>query len=106
MNLISNAITYGQIAEVERLAKKTTIKTTIEVAISDRGDSIPEEQKEAVFTSFFRLESSRNRETGGTGLGLTIAKQEAQRHSGTLTLVNHTGGGLKVVVFPVPNPAV
>ena len=103
MNLISNAITYGQIAEVELLARKTTI----EVTIGDRGDSIPDEQKEAVFTPFFRLESSRNRETGGTGLGLTIAKQVIQRHSGTLTLINRIGGGLKVVVIlPVPNPAV
>jgi signal transduction histidine kinase len=48
-----------------------------------------------VFEPFYRVESSRNRDSGGTGLGLTIARDIAQAHGGTLTLQNLPGGGLE-----------
>jgi len=60
----------------------------------DEGPGIPDESLERVFEPFGRLESSRNRETGGTGLGLTIARDIAQAHGGTLTLNNRAEGGL------------
>jgi len=62
------------------------------VRIRDRGPGIPEDALDRVFEPFFRLESSRNRGTGGTGLGLGIARDIAQAHGGTITLRNVDGG--------------
>ena len=61
----------------------------------DRGPGIPAESLEAVFEPFFRLEGSRNRQTGGTGLGLAIARQLALAMDATLTLQNRPEGGLE-----------
>lgn len=64
---------------------------------------IPEEALETVFEPLQRLEESRNRSTGGTGLGLTIARRVVEGHGGTLTLVNRPEGRLAAVVR-VPRP--
>lgn len=58
------------------------------------GPGIPENMLEAVFDPFFRLEGSRSRDTGGTGIGITIARNIAEKHGGTLYLRNHPDGGL------------
>ena len=63
--------------------------------VCDRGPGIPAEELERVFEPFYRLESSRNRDSGGTGLGLSIARDIAQAHGGSLTLANLPGGGLE-----------
>jgi len=68
------------------------------ISVRDRGPGIPEEFLEAVFEPFRRVETSRSRETGGTGIGLTIARAIAERHGGTLTLRNHPEGGLEAVL--------
>ena len=94
MNLIHNAVTYGDEAEV----RLTPGKERVEVMIGDRGPGIPSELREQVFTPFFRLEQSRNRETGGTGLGLAVAKTAIQRHGGEITLTEGAEGGLLVQV--------
>ena len=52
-----------------------------------------------MFEPFYRVESSRNRDSGGTGLGLTIARDIAQAHGGTLTLQNLPGGGLEALLL-------
>jgi len=65
--------------------------------VEDDGPGIPESELEAVFTPFRRLEASRNRETGGTGLGLTIARNILRAHGGDVVLRNRTGGGLVAV---------
>ena len=54
---------------------------------------------EKVFEPFFRLEGSRSRETGGTGLGLRIARNIAQAHGGDVRLRNHEGGGLEAILI-------
>jgi signal transduction histidine kinase len=59
---------------------------------------VPEEELERVFEPFYRLESSRNRDTGGTGLGLSIARDVAQAHGGSLTLRNRLERGLEAVL--------
>jgi protein-histidine pros-kinase len=56
---------------------------------------LPQAELEKVFEPFYRVEASRNRETGGTGLGLTIARSVADAHGGRLTLQNLAGGGLE-----------
>ena len=91
-NLLENAVKYGKRALVtvddndERLA----------IVIRDEGPGIPDAELERVFEPFYRLERSRNRETGGTGLGLTIARGIAEAHGGSLSLRNRSEGGLEV----------
>ena len=62
------------------------------------GPGIPPEELERVFEPFYRLESSRNRDSGGTGLGLSIARDIAQAHGGSLTLANLPAGGLEATL--------
>ena len=66
--------------------------------VRDEGPGIPEDELERVFEPFYRLEDSRNRETGGSGLGLTIARNIAHAHGGELKLRNRAGGGLEAVL--------
>ncbi len=96
-NLVDNAVFYGERAEV-RLEDGAE---ALAVRIRDRGPGIPEDKLEAVFEPFVRLEPSRNRNTGGTGLGLGIARHIARAHGGELSLHNHPGGGLEArLVLP------
>ena len=98
-NLISNAIAYGGSAHV-RLMPPTG--GTVRVEIADDGRGIPPESLERVFEPFVRLEASRNRETGGTGLGLPIARDILRAHGGDVVLANRPVGGLvAVVTLPV-----
>jgi two-component system, OmpR family, osmolarity sensor histidine kinase EnvZ len=68
---------------------------TVEILVDDDGPGIPEDQREAVFKPFYRLEGSRSRETGGTGLGLTIARDMIRGHGGDLTLETSPLGGVR-----------
>lgn len=93
-NVVDNAIKYGNRAEVHA---ETRDGRAI-VRIGDDGPGIPADQLAAVLDPFVRIETSRSRETGGTGIGLTIARNIAQRLGGTLTLRNRESGGLEVVL--------
>ena len=90
-NLIDNAVKYGRYARVTAARQGNKVV----VRVNDGGPGIPDGQMEKVFDPFYRIETSRSRETGGTGLGLTIARNIAQRHGGTLVLRNALGGGLE-----------
>jgi len=90
-NLIDNAIKYGGAAEVSAWRDE---QGALCIAVSDRGPGIPAEELEQVLQPFYRLEASRNRDTGGAGLGLAIAAQLARAMGGHLTLANRDGGGL------------
>ena len=72
----------------------------------DHGPGIPESELEKVFEPFYRLESSRNRETGGTGLGLAIARQLASALGAELSLRNLSEGGLEASVLLATDPPV
>ncbi|RUU97462.1 HAMP domain-containing protein [Mesorhizobium sp. M6A.T.Cr.TU.017.01.1.1] len=89
-NLVQNAVAYGKRAHLSlhRSGK------TITLAIRDEGPGIPQAELGAVFGSFVRLEQSRNRQTGGLGLGLTIARNIARGAGGEVSLSNHPGSGL------------
>ena len=89
-NLIDNAVTYGGTAAVS-LADRGD---RVDIVIADRGPGIPDEAREAVFAPFHRLEGSRSRETGGTGLGLAVARAVARAHGGDITFADRPGGGL------------
>ncbi len=91
-NLISNALRYGTEARIE-LARGTARDGREEavIRIADRGPGIPETEIAAMMEPFARGDTSRNRETGGAGLGLTLARAIAEQHGGTLKLANHIG---------------
>ena len=93
-NLLDNAIRYGIRARVilEDGAEQISIR------VCDDGPGIPQAQLEKAFEPFFRGESSRNRETGGTGLGLGIARNIARAHGGELTLRNRPEGGIEALL--------
>ena len=92
VNLIDNAVKYGKQAQVtvERNAGAARIR------IRDAGPGIAPELLGKVFEPFYRIETSRSRESGGTGLGLTIARNIAEQHGASLLLANHEDGGLEV----------
>jgi signal transduction histidine kinase len=89
-NLIENALRYGNRADIVL----NDAGEKLMISIHDKGKGIPEDQLEAVFAPFYRLEGSRSRHTGGVGLGLSIARDIARKGGGDLTLANATAGGL------------
>jgi protein-histidine pros-kinase len=89
-NLLDNALRYGGSARV--LISESAQQVVI--SIQDAGPGIAENKLDAVFEPFFRLEDSRNRHTGGVGLGLSIARDMAKKNGGELTLRNAAEGGL------------
>lgn len=93
-NLIDNAIKYGGEAAV---TLGTGDRDAL-VTIDDHGPGIPAEARERVFAPFVRLETSRSRDTGGTGLGLAVARAAIRAHGGDITLSDRPGGGLRVTV--------
>jgi signal transduction histidine kinase len=98
-NLVENAVRYGESAAI---AVEDGAKEVL-VLIRDRGPGIPRGELEQVFEPFYRGEASRSRETGGTGLGLGIARNIARAHGGDIVLRNHPGGGLEAVLS-LPRP--
>lgn len=95
VNLIDNAVKYGQYANVmvERMAGAARVR------IRDGGPGIAQDQLAKVFEPFYRIETSRSRESGGTGLGLTIARNIAEQHGASVLLANHNDGGLEVTLI-------
>lgn len=97
-NLLDNALKFGDAAEV----RLTHGDNTVQITVDDNGPGIPDEELDAVLQPFYRVESSRNRETGGTGLGLAIAAQLTAQLNGQLQLANRDEGGLSArITLPV-----
>jgi signal transduction histidine kinase len=93
-NLVANAEKYG---------RNTTVvledsPAELVIRVQDEGPGIPHDMLERVFEPFFRLESSRNADTGGVGLGLSIARDIAQSHGGSLVLKNRSPHGLEAIL--------
>ena len=100
-NLIDNAVRYGKSARLSLLHKDSMLQ----ISVHDDGPGIADGELDKVLTPFYRLESSRNRHTGGVGLGLATASDIAQRHGGRLTLTNHPAGGLVATLCLPSRPA-
>jgi len=99
VNLVDNALKYGERARL-RLRKGPD---NCHIEIDDDGPGIPEALQKRVFEPFFRTESSRNRDTGGIGLGLTTVRAIVLDHGGLVELKNRKDGGLRVIVsLPLP----
>jgi signal transduction histidine kinase len=93
-NVIENAVTYGGRARVTLQQDDTEFR----IDIQDDGPGIPEQDFERVFQPFVRLEESRNKQTGGIGLGMAIARSIVRNHGGDISLANTPGGGLTVTI--------
>ena len=85
VNLTENAVFYGGRADITL----TDAPEQLRICIRDEGPGIPEQELSMVFQPFYRVAASRNRHSGGSGLGLSIALEIARRHGGSLTLYNH-----------------
>jgi len=99
-NLIANAVRYAGGAEVALLHEGGRAI----LRVDDEGPGIPEERIAEMTEPFTRGEVSRNRETGGAGLGLTLARAIAEQHGGELLLVNRPAGGLRAEIRLPPEP--
>jgi len=97
-NLIDNGLRYGG-GEVTLALEPSA--TFVRIKVTDRGPGIPDAEHEAVFKPFTRLEPSRNVQTGGVGLGLSIARAVAQSHGGDVTLENQKDAGGKIIGLEV-----
>lgn len=95
-NLVENAVRYGDEAKV--FVRHTA--NSVEIVVEDRGPGIPETMRESVFAPFFRLEASRNKDTGGIGLGLSIARAVARQHGGDILFASCETGMQAVVSLP------
>ncbi|WP_254605000.1 sensor histidine kinase [Sphingomonas bacterium] len=98
-NLIENAVKYGHAATVSVEASPSSVA----IVVADRGPGIPAERHEEVFDAFTRLETSRNRETGGIGLGLALARAIVRDAGGEVTLANRAEGGMAATIT-LPRP--
>ncbi len=93
-NLVDNALRYGKRA----IVAIDDGKVTLTLRVQDEGPGLPQDQLEQAFEPFFRGEMSRSRDTGGTGLGLGIARNIARAHGGDIVLRNRAEGGLEAVL--------
>ncbi len=93
-NLIDNAIKYGGVAKVAL----ATAGGAITVVVEDDGPGIAQEEWDKVFAPFYRVDPSRSRESGGTGLGLAVVRSVVHGHGGDVTLANRAAGGLRATV--------
>jgi signal transduction histidine kinase len=98
VNLVTNAVKYAGSADVSL----TQADGNAVIEVRDEGPGIPVEDLDRMFEPFFRGEKSRNRDTGGMGLGLSSARAVARGHGGDVTLENRESGGLLArVVLPI-----
>ncbi len=91
INLIENAVKYGNDGSVIKIAGGITKLNQALISVANQGEYIPREFQEKIFERFFRLETSRSRETGGIGLGLSIAKSIVEFHNGTIAVESEPG---------------
>ena len=100
-NIIDNAVKYGHVARLRLQLKNPAIVLTVD----DEGPGIPADRRQAMLEPFNRLETSRNRATGGAGLGLAVVRSLVEAHDGTIALMTAPGGGTRVhIELPVFRP--
>lgn len=93
-NIIENAFHYGK----EIAVAITSDEKRLEITVDDDGPGIPKDKRDDVFKAFYRVDPSRNKETGGVGLGLAIAKDIVVSHGGSIELAESPLGGLRAVI--------
>jgi two-component system sensor histidine kinase CpxA len=100
-NIVRNAVRYTADqteVEVRLVCKASHANSEAVVKIRDHGPGVPESSLQQLFRPFFRLDESRERKTGGVGLGLAIAQRAVRLHGGEVSASNASGGGLEVTI--------
>jgi signal transduction histidine kinase len=97
-NIVDNAVKYGREAAASLVASPRAVV----IRICDKGPGIPTDRHADAFAPFRRLDASRNRGSGGVGLGLSIARDVVHAHGGTIDLANAEPSGL-VVTLTLPS---
>jgi len=100
-NVVRNAVKYTRDDSVIRIAldeEKAQDRILAVIEVSDQGDGIPESELKKIFTPFYRLEPSRDRVSGGSGIGLAITERAVRLHNGTVMASNLPEGGLKISI--------
>jgi len=101
-NVIDNAVRYARTS----IRNDTTVQELAVVTVDDDGPGVPDTERARVFNPFIRLDVSRERGSGTTGLGLAIAREIARAHHGTVAMARSPAGGARVVIcFPQRTPA-
>lgn len=107
-NLLANAVAYSPQHSPVSVSRRLT-DGMVEIAVTDCGIGIAEDEQHRVFERFYRADKARSRATGGTGLGLAIVKHVAANHGGEVTLWSRPGTGstftLRLPAYQVPDPA-
>ncbi len=101
VNLIDNAQRYAASAVEVSLTAGTGPTPTAVLVIADDGPGIPAGERERVFDRFYRLNASRSRESGGTGLGLPIVRDLVRAHGGSVRLSGNEPGVRVTITLPV-----
>ncbi|QGY03889.1 HAMP domain-containing protein [Methylobacterium mesophilicum SR1.6/6] len=94
-NLIGNAVKFGRTSVAVAVQR---VGAVCQIVVEDDGPGIPEAERSAVFSPYYRVERSRNRQTGGTGLGLAISRQIAEAHGGSVVAEAGARGGARLVL--------
>ena len=101
-NIIRNAISYTDINTSVEVDLTQQDQTHLKIAIGDQGPGVPEDKISSLFDPFVRLSQARDRDSGGYGLGLAIAKRAIEFHQGQISATNKAEGGLLVeVILPL-----
>src|SRR5690606_39178723 len=103
-NLVSNAIAYSPEGSHVGIGVKES-DGAVEIAVTDQGIGISEDDQRRIFERFYRADQARSRHTGGTGLGLSIVKHAILRHDGEVRLWSREGSGSTFTIrLPVIDP--
>jgi two-component system sensor histidine kinase SenX3 len=107
-NLLENAVAYSPAGSPVSISRRLA-DGMVEIAVTDRGIGIAEDEQQRVFERFYRADKARSRATGGTGLGLAIVKHVAANHGGSVGLWSRPGTGstftLRIPAHVSPEPA-
>jgi two-component system sensor histidine kinase SenX3 len=104
-NLIDNAIQYSEPKKRVGIGVKAA-DNSVQIAVADAGMGIPQDEQARIFERFYRVDASRSRQTGGTGLGLSLVKHIALSHGGEVTLFSQVGiGSTFTIRLPRFDPA-
>ncbi|UWZ97554.1 envelope stress sensor histidine kinase CpxA [Vibrio splendidus] len=98
-NITRNAIYYGK-DQVD--VQFHVVQDQLTICVNDNGDGVPEDELDSIFRPFYRVSTARDRNSGGTGLGLTITESAIRQHSGTITASRSQLGGLQLeITLPI-----